>query len=220
VTRLGSVLVIAKEPLPGRVKTRLTPPYSPEQAAALAAAAIADTLRAAMAVPADRHVLVLDGSPGDWIPAGWDVVAQGAGDLDDRLGQAFDDVRGNGPAVLVGMDTPQATATQINAFAPHRFDCCLGRADDGGFWLIGFADPSDARAAIVGVPMSRDDTGTRQLERLQHRGLTVQLIDQLTDVDDAASATQAALAAPHTEFAQLLARTSPMSLLRPNLLHV
>ncbi|MFE1787041.1 glycosyltransferase, partial [Streptomyces sp. NPDC059525] len=50
---MTSLLVIAKAPVPGRVKTRLTPPFTPGQAAALAEAALADTLAAVLATPAD-----------------------------------------------------------------------------------------------------------------------------------------------------------------------
>ncbi len=63
-----TLLVIAKEPRPGRVKTRLTPPFTPGEAAALAEAALVDTLRAVAATPARRRVLVLDGEPGPWLP--------------------------------------------------------------------------------------------------------------------------------------------------------
>ena len=52
-----TLLVIAKQPVPGRVKTRLVPPCTYEQAAVLAEAALADTLRAALLAPARRRVL-------------------------------------------------------------------------------------------------------------------------------------------------------------------
>ena len=71
---MTTLLVIAKEPRPGRVKTRLTPPFTPEEAAALAEAALADTLDAVARTPAERRVLVLDGTPGPWLPAGFEVV--------------------------------------------------------------------------------------------------------------------------------------------------
>ena len=104
---MTTLLVIAKEPRPGRVKTRLTPPFTPEEAAALAEAALADTLRAVAAAPARRRVLVLDGQPGPWLPPGFDVVPQCAGGLDERLAAAFAGC--DGPALLIGMDTPQVT---------------------------------------------------------------------------------------------------------------
>lgn len=86
---MNTLLVIAKEPRPGRVKTRLTPPFTPEEAAGLAEASLADTLHAVAATPATRRVLVLDGAPGPWLPPGFDVVAQCAGGLDERLAEAF-----------------------------------------------------------------------------------------------------------------------------------
>lgn len=197
---LGTVLVIAKAPVPGRVKTRLAPPFSPQHAAELAAAAIADTLAAAGAVPAASHVLVLDGAPGDWVPSGWDVVAQVGGGLDARLTAAF--AAASGPAVLVGMDTPQLRADHLTAFRPDRFDAGIGLAGDGGYWMIGFADPSNAARVIPGVPMSRQDTGAHQCERIRDAGLSLQFLDTLVDVDTAAEARTVACAAPHTAFAR------------------
>lgn len=60
-----ALAVIAKAPVAGRVKTRLCPPCTPQQAAALAGAALQDTLAAVAATPAHRRVLVLDGEPDD-----------------------------------------------------------------------------------------------------------------------------------------------------------
>ena len=102
-----TLLVIAKQPVPGRVKTRLVPPCTHDQAASLAEAALTDTLHAVLRVPARRRVLVLEGRPGPWLPAGFDVVPQCGGPLDERLAGAFAGVRG--PALLIGMDTPQVT---------------------------------------------------------------------------------------------------------------
>ena len=61
------LVVLAKAPAPGRTKTRCTPPCTPEQAAALATAALSDTLARVQATPARRRVLVLDGEPGPWL---------------------------------------------------------------------------------------------------------------------------------------------------------
>lgn len=202
-TSLGAVVVIAKEPVAGRVKTRLTPPFTPAQAAALAAAALADCLDAAAQVAAARHVLVLAGRPGAWVPPGWEVVAQVDGGLDQRLAAAFAAVAG-APAVLIGMDTPQVRPADVAAFDPDRFDAGLGLATDGGYWSLGLRDPAEAARVIPGVAMSRPDTGAIQLKRLDAAGLSTQRLGRLTDVDNAASAYVVAGQAPHTRFARLL----------------
>jgi glycosyltransferase A (GT-A) superfamily protein (DUF2064 family) len=203
--RLGSVLLIAKEPLPGRVKTRLTPHFSYEQAAELAAASLSDTLLAASVVAADQHVLVLDGSASNIAAPGWTVIAQCEGGLDVRLAAAFDAVVDDGPAILLGMDTPQLQPTQLAAFRPDDYDSCLGLAADGGFWAIGFADPRFAAKVIPGVAMSQDDTGALQLERLLEAGLSVQFLDRLIDFDDAESARAVAALVPRSRFARTFA---------------
>jgi glycosyltransferase A (GT-A) superfamily protein (DUF2064 family) len=135
--------VIAKEPRPGFSKTRLTPPCTPADAASIAAAALADTLDVVRSTPARRRVLALDGSTGDWLPDGFDVIPQAEGGLDARLAAAFAScfaTHPDEPVVLIGMDTPQVTAdhlltagARLNAGA----DAVLGPATDGGYWLIG-----------------------------------------------------------------------------------
>ena len=94
----AQVIVIAKEPVPGRVKTRLTPPFTPQDAALLAKAALSDSLAAAAEAPMTRRVLALDGAPGDWLPAGFDVIGQRGGGLDERLAAAFADTHASASA--------------------------------------------------------------------------------------------------------------------------
>ncbi|MET7494414.1 DUF2064 domain-containing protein [Streptomyces sp900116325] len=201
-----TLLVIAKEPLPGLVKTRLTPPFTPAEAAQLAEAALSDTLRTALSLPARRRVLVLDGRPGPWLPPGIEVVAQCAGRLDERLAAAFGGC--TGPALLIGMDTPQITTADLTpALSPDAWDGCdawFGPADDGGFWALGLAAPDPD--LVRGVPMSTPETGAVQRRRLVDAGLTVRDLPPLRDVDTAADAAQVAAAAPHGRFASTLAR--------------
>ncbi len=195
--------MIAKEPLPGRVKTRLTPPFTPVEAAALAEAALADTLAAALRTPADRHVLVLAGSPGAWLPAGFEVRAQCEGGLDERLAAAFADC--GGPALLIGMDTPQVSPNLlVPALDFSRHDAWFGPADDGGFWALGLAEPDPA--LLLGVPMSVPETGAVQLARLRDKGLVVGELPGLRDVDTAADAEAVAASAPWSVFAGLHTR--------------
>ncbi|MFC8194522.1 DUF2064 domain-containing protein [Streptomyces sp. NPDC060006] len=198
---MTTLLVIAKEPRPGRVKTRLTPPFTPREAAALAEAALADTLCAVAAAPARRRVLVLDGAPGPWLPPGFDVVPQSAGDLDERLAAAFDAC--DGPALLIGMDTPQVTPELLTVdFA--GCDAYFGPAEDGGFWALGLAHPDPG--LLRGVPMSTPTTGAVQFERLVVAGLRVRELPRLRDVDTARDAEAVALAAPESRFTAELGR--------------
>ncbi|MGV4926826.1 DUF2064 domain-containing protein [Streptomyces sp. BHT-5-2] len=201
-----TVLVIAKEPVPGRVKTRLTPPYTPHEAAQLAEAALCDTLRAVGALPARRRVLVLDGRPGDWLPPGFDVRPQSTGGLDERLAAAFAD--STGPTLLIGMDTPQVTpqllAPAVDFGAWDDCDAWFGAADDGGFWALGLAVPDPG--LLRGVPMSTARTGAAQRARLTAAGLRVRDLPPLCDVDTADDADRVAAGAPDGRFAATLAR--------------
>jgi rSAM/selenodomain-associated transferase 1 len=201
----SQIIVIAKEPLPGRVKTRLTPPFSPAEAALLAEAALTDTLAAVAAAPVTRRVLSLDGVAGDWLPAGFDVIPQRGGGLDKRLAAAFADAHAVAPLpmVLIGMDTPQVTpellADAAATLTRGDADAVFGPAADGGFWLLGLRRPD--RSLLAGVPMSRPDTGRRQLDRLIEAGLRVAMVPEMTDVDTAREARLVADAIPDSAFA-------------------
>jgi rSAM/selenodomain-associated transferase 1 len=203
-----ALVVIAKAPVPGRVKTRLCPPCTPAQAARLARAALEDTLAACDATAgAGRRVLALEGVPDGWAPGGWEVVAQRGDGLAERLVNAFADV--GGPAFLVGMDTPQLTAAHVGAglAALERAEAVLAPATDGGYWAIGLreADP----AVFAGVPMSRRDTGAAQRSRLRELGLRTAELEPLLDVDDIADARAVAAQAPASRFARALAAIEP-----------
>jgi rSAM/selenodomain-associated transferase 1 len=181
----GSVTtaVIAKEPVAGRVKTRLCPPCTPEDAAAIARAALADTIDAALASSAERVVVALDGTPGPWLANGVEVLAQRGAGLDERLGHASVDV--GGPLVIIGMDTPQLTPDILDDAAARLLetgtDAVLGPAVDGGYWCIGLRDPDPA--LFLGVPMSTAHTGREQLANLERRGMGVRTLRTLRDVD-------------------------------------
>ena len=200
-----TLVVIAKQPLPGRVKTRLVPPCTPGQAAGLAEAALADTLHTVLAAPARRRVLVLDGEPGPWLPPGFDIVPQRGGGLDERLAGAFAAVRG--PALLVGMDTPQLTPALLRVDWEVT-DAWLGPAADGGFWALGLRVPDPA--LVRGVPMSTADTGASQRARLLAAGLRVGDLPVLRDVDTAADAVAVARQAPWSRFATRVAELAPV----------
>lgn len=200
---MTTLVLIAKEPVAGRVKTRLHPAVSYQMAAELAAASIQDTISVMMQVPATRRVIAFDGEN---LPAGteaFDVMPQVQGSLDERLAAIFDAC--TGPTVLIGMDTPQLRASDLapafGAWHPH-IDAWFGAASDGGFWALGMREPRGD--LIRGVAMSQDDTGSMQFQRLRDAGLTVGLLPRLTDVDTISDAAEVAALAPSTRFARTL----------------
>lgn len=181
----AQLLVLAKEPRPGRVKTRLSPALTPEQGAAVAAAALADTLRAVAATPVARRVLVLDGARSFPVPPGFDVLPQRGDGLGERLAAAFADAAADCdlPLLLVGMDTPQVTSDLLERAVRSllRDGPVLGHAADGGWWALGL--PAPHPGAFAGVPMSTGHTGAAQAARLAELGLTPVELPVLRDID-------------------------------------
>ena len=201
-----AVVVMAKAPVAGRSKTRLCPPCSPEQAARLAQAALADTLDTVAACGAGRRVLALDGAPGPWLPEGFEVIAQRGSGLGSRLAAAVEDV-GAGPLLVIGMDTPQlSTALLHRGFdelrAP-RAGAVLGLAEDGGWWALGL--PSADASVFEGVPVSAPETGARQRDRLLALGYRVSSLPRLRDVDRWVDAAVVARLVPASRFGRLVA---------------
>jgi uncharacterized protein len=207
----AQVLVIAKAPVPGRVKTRLTPPFTPYEAAALAEASLADTLETVRRTRVIRRVLALAGEPGPWLPEGFDVIAQRGGGLDERIAAAMWDAYCAlpVPVVLIGMDTPQVTPGLLEAAAQPLVnataDATFGPAEDGGFWMLGLRRPEPE--LVVGVPMSEPFTGRAQLVRLIQADLRIHMAPELVDVDTLAEAARVARQAPASRFAATLAQT-------------
>lgn len=204
------VLVMAKTPVPGRVKTRLCPPLSSEGAASLAAAALADTLESVRNTPDSLRVLALSGSIDELNGLdidGFDIIQQRGEDFGERLSHAFADAQGTEslPTLLVGMDTPQLRADHLEtAFkALQDSDCAIGSAVDGGWWLLALNDPSLA-AVLIDVPMSTELTGVRTQAALRGRGSSVVEVGLMVDVDTIEDARDVAALTPESLFALVL----------------
>lgn len=199
---MTTLIVLAKAPVPGRVKTRLCPPCTPPEAARIAGAALVDTLEAAAGVRTTRTVLALDGPKGPWVPSSVRVIEQRGGGLDERIACAFEDV--DEPALLIGMDTPQVTTALLRravvTLDRPGVDAVLGSAEDGGWWACGLRQP--LRDAFVGVRMSAPWTGIAQRRRLQSLGLNVAELPAMRDVDTFDDALVVAEQAPDTRFAR------------------
>ena len=195
--RTRSLVVLAKQPVPGRVKTRLQSVFTPREAARLAAAALDDTMAAGRRANVERRVLAFDGDPTGY-DRDYEVVRQTAGPMTERLTAAMAAARPSGPSLLIGMDTPQVTPSQLAADFTD-VDALLGLSEDGGYWAIGLGDV-DPGPVFEGIPMSTSGTGSAQLARLLDLGLRVRLLPPLRDVDLPEDAEAVAYAFPHLGF--------------------
>lgn len=190
----ATVLVIAKAPIAGFAKTRLTPPLRPRDAARLAASALLDTLAAVRACGARRRVVAWTGDLVDAEESGaltaalrdFTVVPQRGNTFGERLANAHADAARFGlPVLQIGMDTPQAGPDLLGRCLARLIatgDTVLGPAVDGGWWVLGVTDPQAARV-LVDVPMSTSSTGELTRAALLRNGFRVHGLPVLTDVD-------------------------------------
>ncbi|TCJ97534.1 TIGR04282 family arsenosugar biosynthesis glycosyltransferase [Nocardia alba] len=216
----ATLLVVAKAPIPGFAKTRLTPPLSSVDAADLAAAALLDTLTAVRESGVRRAVVAWTGDLSQArcaneiasMLADFVVVEQRGHTFGERLAAAHADAAHPGlPVLQIGMDTPQAGPDLLAAAAAEMIagaDTVLGPATDGGWWALGLTDPRAARV-LTEVPMSTERTGELTRTALCRYGCQVTRLQELTDVDHVADIAAVA-AASNGRFAATAARLDPL----------
>jgi glycosyltransferase A (GT-A) superfamily protein (DUF2064 family) len=208
---MTTLLLVAKAPVPGQVKTRLAADVGDTAATEVAAAALLDTIEACtLAVGPDRCRLALSGDLADGVRTdeirtaltGWTIAPQRGNGLGERLANAHAEV--TGPVVQIGMDTPQVTPARLLAVADglDAADAVLAPAEDGGWWALALRDPS-AASALRDVPMSTPQTYAATRSALEGLGLRVAAGERLRDVDHLADVAPVAAAALHTRFAKI-----------------
>lgn len=190
----GALVVFAKQPAPGCVKTRLCPPFSAQQAADFYAALLDDVLetsaQAAQELGLEATVRVTPGAAVDAFsaraPASMSVRAQRGADLSARMehaaARAF--AAGLAPVLLRGSDSPALGVETLRA-ALHKLESCdvaLCPDLDGGYNLVGLAGPAPG---LFDHPMSTASVLEDTRARAQARGLTVELLPAGFDIDRA-----------------------------------
>jgi rSAM/selenodomain-associated transferase 1 len=200
-----ALAVMAKAPRPGKVKTRLAPPLTLEQSAALNVCFLRDTTRniAEVAAEGGAHGLVCYTPVGDEaafdgiLPQGFALIAQRGEGFGTRLLAAAEDILACGFAAvcLIDSDSPtipaEALRMAVKALREPGDRVVLGSSDDGGYYLIGMkrahAEP------FAHIAWSTSVVFEQTLERCDEAGLAVVQLPVWYDVDDAA--TLAVLAA-------------------------
>lgn len=183
------LVIMAKQPRLGRVKTRLGRDIGAVEATRIYRVMLSSLLRRLGTDPRWQTWLAVDGvhevhAP-VW-PAGVRVLDQGCGDLGTRMQRLFDGLP-QGPVALIGSDIPAITPTDI-AMA-HRAlgvaEFCFGPAPDGGYWLVGQAAHARKTPMFADVRWSSEHALSDTMANLKDR--RIDLLRQLADVDDAAS---------------------------------
>lgn len=185
-----SILIFAKEPRPGFVKTRMSPPWSPLQAAELSLCFIRDTLLAASRVQDASPYLFVDPPEAvsffrDIAPAGFVLIPQQGDGFTERCAHSVKEAfrRGHTEIVQIGTDTPQIRAEQIEAAFGllGEYDMGFGPTEDGGYYLLSLSQP--AIGIYQGVVMGRDTVGKEMLANARRLGLRIRILAEWVDAD-------------------------------------
>jgi uncharacterized protein len=192
------VVVFAKRPAPGVVKTRLCPPLTPEQAASLYAAMLDDVLATtAVAAAAAGAAAWLAVHPPDAVdelaarcPAGFHAFAQRGADLSERMERAVESAAAAGFAriLLRGSDNPALPGTELErGFAAlDAAEIAVGPDRDGGYGWIALRGPAPG---LFAHPMSTASVLSDTLAGAAARGLRVRTFATHFDLDTAADLT-------------------------------
>ncbi|MDP4548606.1 TIGR04282 family arsenosugar biosynthesis glycosyltransferase [Marinobacter sp. MDS2] len=185
------ILIMAKEPRPGRAKTRLIPALGEQHAAALADRLFQRTLQQALAAdlgPVELHITP-DPSARYWqeLPGAerCERFSQVEGDLGARMAAAARNGLAQSTAVLIiGTDCPDLDADQLKALAQslQSYDCCLCPVTDGGYALIGLRQFS--HTLFTDIPWSTADVAPITRNRARALGWTCYESKYLQDVDE------------------------------------
>lgn len=186
------IVVFAKAPVPGSVKTRLIPVLGEAGTARLAQRMLADTIDHARATGLATIELCATPHPDDpqWVghlPAGVQLSDQGPGDLGQRLAAAAGRVIEGGERVLlIGTDCPELDAKRMVEAAAQldRHDAVIYPARDGGYVLLGLvrSDPS----LFADIAWSTDAVATTTIARIRALGWSLYVGDTLSDIDEPA----------------------------------
>jgi hypothetical protein len=181
------VVVFAKPPLPGAVKTRLSRGVGARRAAQLALAFFHDTWATVEALPWARPILASTTPDLSAFALGGDVEVwlQGTGDLGARMERVLDrGIAEAGRALVIGSDLPGLPAGHLDGAhdALARHEAVIGPAEDGGFYLLGLSRM--APGLLADLPWSAPDTLARTEERLTRAGLSPARIPAWFDVDE------------------------------------
>ncbi len=190
---MSSLLIIfAKEPVPGQVKTRLCPPLNPEAAAALAGAFLQEVLEESARL--QDMSLALAYSPPEAVshfqqlaPAGTELFPQTGNDLGERMSRAFDRgfAAGFTPVLLRGSDSPDLPGEVLfeanKVLASGAAEVVLGPSHDGGYYLVGLRRPQPE--LFRGQAWSTAAVLAATLARARALSLPVHLLPPWTDID-------------------------------------
>jgi rSAM/selenodomain-associated transferase 1 len=188
----NALIVVAKRPTPGKTKTRLSPPLTPELSSALYECFLFDTLDQMRQVDEARRVIAyLDER--DYfqrIAPDFELVPQLGHDLGERLDHALASYlsRGYERVVIMDSDSPTLPPPHISqAFIAlaDGADVAIGPCDDGGYYLIGIKKP--APRLLREVQMSTPTVAADTIALAEKEGLRVNLLPTWYDVDDADS---------------------------------
>jgi rSAM/selenodomain-associated transferase 1 len=187
------LVIMAKEPAPGRVKTRMVPPLTLGEASLLYEAFLEDTVDLVAGIEGIRPGLAYtpassEGYFRDLLPAGFHLLPQAEGDLGRRIGAALEELFSLGARSVCLMNSdgpdlpPEHLRTAFEWLSGGRADAVFGPNHDGGYYLVGLREPADI---FRDIPWSTSGTLAASTDAAEEAGLRWELLPPWPDLDTA-----------------------------------
>lgn len=196
LTSHAALVIFAKAPIPGQVKTRLCPPLTPDEAATLHGSFVLDTLErtklatTTLKLPCDRYLACAPSSTHVFFKImeerhGVKAIDQVGEDLGARMHQAFETIfaRGYRQVLIIGTDVPTVPLDHLKQALTmlEQHDLVLGPAQDGGYYLIGLKQPHPT--LFLDIPWSTNQVLKLTQDKAATMGLKAALLELWRDVD-------------------------------------
>ena len=200
-----AIVIAAKPPVPGKVKTRLSPPLSLDQSAQLYECFLVDTINTVAAIKGvDRFIAFypdvstkelsftivnsVSGSSQNEFLADFTLITQKGIDLGERLISIFEQLLSSGydSATIIGSDSPNLPVAfikrSLSNLKESKADVTLGPCKDGGYYLIGLKTfHSDI---FKGISWSTSSVFDETIKKIKKLGLGVSVLPEWYDVDN------------------------------------
>lgn len=203
----SSIVIVAKRPVPGNVKTRLCPPLTLQESAGLYSCFLQDIIDKVAKVPGALKYLALDIEDLEVqgggiapllddisIPKSFKVISQGSGDLGERLTCLTNQVlEESDRLIFIGADSPSLPSSYLENALQLLVDndLVIGPSEDGGYYLLGM----NGRFTFLfeGLEWSSDQVFKQTLDHARPAGLKVNIMPTWYDVDTSSDLSRLAL---------------------------
>lgn len=183
----NALIIFAKNPVLGKVKTRLARETGDEKALEIYKLLLGNTYRQTKEIVCDKYLFLSDSTDKNIYDSNFKQMIQSGKDLGERMSNAFVNIfeKGFEKAIIIGTDCPELNSEIIyEAFDKlNEHDIVIGPAGDGGYYLIGLNKPD--KSLFENIKWSSGEVLDMTKDKIKTSGKNYFLLKELNDIDEA-----------------------------------